>query len=110
MASTATTKSSKKNKRTRLRYFFVNGELHKKLHINRGKDLLTAWNYAKGQRVRMNYTDTLRLHETAFSMVQVAEMLNRKRLTLERAIINGDIPMPQFSYSLTGEKKKRITT
>jgi len=107
MASGTAKNTRKTNQRPRLRkYFFVNGELHQKLHVNRGKDLLTAWNYAKGQRVQLNYTDTLRLHQEAFKTVQVGQMLNRQRLALELAILRGDIHEPQYTYTLDEHRRK----
>jgi hypothetical protein len=103
----ATAKSNRPpRKRRRLNFFFVNDKLHKRLQVNRGKDMLTAWNYPDSKRVQLNYTDTLRHHEKAFTTVQVAEMLNRKRLSLELAILKGDIMMPQFSYALNEDRKK----
>jgi hypothetical protein len=102
-----TTGSNKqKSKRPRLTYFFVNDQLHKKLHINRAKDMLTAWNYPRGQRVKLNYTDTLRMHEKAFTTRQVAEMMNRQILAVELAITKGNIPAPQHSYGINEARNK----
>lgn len=88
-----------------LRYFYLNGLLHKKLHINRGADEITAWCYPTERRVTYPYQDTRRRLEPAFTTAQVATMLNRRRLTLERAILTGNINPPQFTYGLESRKK-----
>lgn len=92
-------KGTQARKRT-LKYFFLNGLLHKKLHINRGADELTAWCYPLGQRMTYSYTDVRRRHEPAFTTQEVGRMLNRGRLALERAMIAGDIERPQTTYGI----------
>jgi hypothetical protein len=92
------------NKRSRLRYFFLNGELHKKVRINRGADLLVAYNYTRHKQARYTYTDTLRHHERAFTTKEVAWMLNRERKVLNDAIQKSMIRMPAYSYSEAGNK------
>lgn len=42
----------------------------------------------------------------AFTTVEAAKMLNRGRETLERAILNGDIEAPQFTYGIDEKKNK----
>lgn len=98
----------------KLMYFFLDVSveggtvkplLHKSLNINRGTDTITTWCYPLEKRVAYTYSDTKVRREPAFSTVQVAEMLNRSRLTLERAILNGNIERPQFTYGLNEHKK-----
>lgn len=99
-------KDGPKVKRPRLKYFFINDKLHKKMYIDRYKDLLMAWNYADGKLVKYNYSDTLRLHEKSFSTLQVCEMLNRGRTAVELAIVRGHIDMPQFTYTIDENRNK----
>lgn len=87
-------------------YFFLNGNVHRKLHVNRGKDLLTAWNYPEGRRVQYNFTDALYTYQKAFYTQEVAKMLNRDRLALELAILNGKIDMPQYTYGIDENRNK----
>lgn len=102
-----TRNGSKKGKRgSALKYFYLNGDLHKRLHVQRGADILTAWNYPQRKRVGYSYTDVKRRAEKAFKTVEAAKMLNRTRLTLEIAILEGNIPAPQKTYSLTGIGKE----
>ena len=91
----------KKNKRPRLPiHFYINDQLHRKLHINRGRDLLITWNYPKGQRVHYTYTDVLKRFERTFSTAEVALMVNRKRLVIDIALRDGMIEKPYKSYSM----------
>jgi len=87
-----------------IRYFFLNQQLHKRLNSNRGKDLLTAWNYPERKKVSYSYTDVVRRHKKAFSTGEVANLLNRSVLTIERAIMRGDIARPQYTYRMGGTK------
>lgn len=100
-------KSTAKRRKSRiLNYFYLNGKLHKKLHINRGADVITAWCYPDKRRVAYTYSDTLRRMGKAFTTVEAGKMLNRSRVTLERAIINGDINAPQHTYGLNEHMNK----
>lgn len=101
MAEPEGSKNRRRNKRPILpTYFFLNGDLHRKLHINRGRDLLTAWNYPEGKRVTTSYTATIRRKQTAFTSTEVCKMVNRGRLTIELAMRHGMIERPQFTYGL----------
>lgn len=89
-----------------LRYFYLNEMLHKKLQINRGRDVIVAWCYPLNKRVAYTYSDVRRRKGLAFSTKETAAMMNRRPLALDRAIARGDIETPQFVYTLTPEKKK----
>jgi len=104
MASSKGNKNGAGAKRPRLTYFFLHGDLHRALEINRGKDRLVAWNYPKAKRSVYNYTDTLRFKEPAFKTKQVSEMLNRSRRGIEKAIIEQMVNRPQFVYTLDENK------
>lgn len=85
-------------------YFFLNEQLHRKLHINRGRDLLTAWNYPEGKKVLTSYSTTIHRHKKAFTTTEVCKMVNRGRLTLELAMKHGMIERPQHTYGLDENK------
>lgn len=105
MANTKRKKNGKGAKRPALRYFFINDELHKKLTINRGQDLLTAWNYARGKKVSYTYSDVVKRYERAWSTKEVSEMLNRIPVVLEKAFKNGMIERPQFTYGIDENRR-----
>jgi len=90
---------STKRKKT-LRYFFYNDELHKKLHINRAEDVITAWNYPQGRVMKYIYSDVRKRGEKAFSTPEVMKLVRRGRGTVLGAVDDGNIPRPQFTYGL----------
>ena len=100
MASDTRTRKNGRNKRKPLRYFYLNGLLHKKLHINVGADIITAWCYPTAKRVAYSYRDVKANMEPAFTTPQVGKMLNRGRLAIERAWVAGNIEYPQHTYGL----------
>ena len=106
MADATGERPSSRPKPKPVRYFYLNGNLHKKLHINRPADEITAWNYPEHKRVTYPYAMTRRRMEPAFNMTEVQKMLNRGRLAIERAILNGDLRYPQHTYGLDENRRK----
>jgi hypothetical protein len=100
VGSGSVTAKRKRPKTKPLRYFFYRGDLHKKIHINRGQNLITAWNYPKGTLEKYVYTDVRQNGEKAFSTEEVGELVNREVRTLKKAIKNGDVRKPQITYGL----------
>lgn len=100
------TKSERRKPRNRLRYFFLNDKLHRKLHIDRASDVITAWSYPDKKRVGYTYSDVLRRYARAITTTEVSQMINRKSETILEAVKNGDIESPQRAYSIeTGYPK-----
>lgn len=101
-------KSPRRKSRT-LNYFYLEvadhgNLLHKKLHINRAQDTITAWCYPLHKRVAYTYSDTLKRKGKAFSTVEVGKLINRSRVSIENAIIRGDLAPPQKTYGLNERK------
>lgn len=92
-------------KRPKLKYFFLNGELHRKLFVDRGRDTIQAWNYPQGKTMTYVYTDVLRRKERAFTTTEVCKLVNRSKVTVENALINDAIEKPQFTYGLNEQRK-----
>lgn len=90
-----------------LKYFYLDGDLHKVLSVNRAGDLAVCWNYPKDKRVGYIWSDLKRRHGKAFSMIQVGQMIGRNRVTIERDILNGRIKPPQRTYNLSSRLPKR---
>jgi len=88
-----------------LLYFYLNGNLHKKLQINRGKDTIMTWCYPLHKRVAYTYSEVRRKKEPAFSTKEVAAMMNRSSRALEFALNNGDVEPPQFMYALKDQER-----
>lgn len=97
-------KTSRRKPSRALNYFYLNGNLHKKLRINRAADEIITWCYPLGKRVTYTYSDVKRRKEPAFTTAEVSKMLNRKRQTIAVAIMEGNIRPPQATYGLNGEK------
>ena len=83
-----------------LRYLFLNDELHRVLQINRPKDEITLWSYPSKRRVGYTYSDVKRQMKPAFTVAEVGKILGRHKMTIFRAIKNGDIKTPQYTYGL----------
>jgi hypothetical protein len=99
------TKKRKNIKQTIL-YFYLNGDLHKALHVNRPDDVMIAWNFAEEKRVAYNYSDVLRNKQHAYSISEAAKLLNRHSDTIKRHLRSGEIKRPQQAHAL--EDKTRL--
>lgn len=116
MATQDGNQANARKKSKPLRYFYLDGQLekdgpviplaHKKLHIDRANDTITTWCYPLHKRVAYSYTDVKRRKKPAFTTEEVAKMLNRSRVRVEYAILDGFIPKPQHSYGLNQAKRK----
>lgn len=92
-------------KSSRLRYFYLNGDLHKVLSVTRAEDLVVCWNFPQGKRVGYVWSDVKRRHDRAFKMQEVSSMIGRHRTNIERDILAGNIKAPQRSYTLDGKRR-----
>ncbi len=90
----------KKPKMKPIRYFYYRGDLHKKMHINRGADVISAWNYPKGKLEKYSYTDVKKNGEKAFSTQEVATMMSRNYRTISNLLMSGEIRRPQKQYKI----------
>jgi len=89
---------------TRLRYFYLNGLLHKVLHRSRAEDLLIAWDYQQGKRVAYNLTDVNKNKQHAYPISQVTKIIGKHEDTIKMHLYKGNLKYPQRSYSLNGNK------
>lgn len=83
-----------------VRYFFLNGKVHKVLSSSRAKDLIIAWRYEDSKRVMYPYLEAKKSMENAYSIKQVGEMLNKHRVTIQDYILEGKILTPQKIYPI----------
>lgn len=94
-------------KRTKpLNYFFYRGNLCKKIQINRGNDVITAWNYPDGKLEQYVYSDVRKNGKMAFSTPQVQAMVGRSRNTVKNAVREGMINPPQATYGLDENRNR----
>jgi len=93
-----------RSKRQRVRkkfvYFFLNDKIHKVLTRSRAKDELVAWCYPDGKRVLYSLALVEKTMKNAYSTAEVAQILNRHKITIEDYIIDGKIKTPQIVYPI----------
>jgi hypothetical protein len=83
-----------------LRYFFLNDKIHKVLKASRSKDEMIAWCYPDKKRVMYSYSQVKKNMETAYTVVEVAYMLNKHRVTIQEYILNEKVATPQKIYPI----------
>ena len=81
-------------------YFFLNNKIHKVLRSSRAKDELVAWVYEDKKRVMYSYSQVEKNMESAYTMTQVASILNKHRVTIHDYILEGKVKTPQKIYSI----------
>jgi hypothetical protein len=88
----------------KLRYFYLNGNLHKVLRRSRAEDLLVAWNYQVGKRVAYSLTDVNKNKQHAYPISQVVKIIGKHEDTIKKHLYKGNLGFPQQAYSLNGNK------
>jgi hypothetical protein len=83
-----------------LRYFFLNDKIHKVLKSSRSKDEMIAWCYPDKKRMMYSYSQVKKNMETAYTVVDVARMLNKHRVTIQEYILNEKVSTPQKIYPI----------
>lgn len=91
----------KRNGNTKsLRYFFLNDKIHKVLKSSRSKDEMIAWCYPDKKRVMYSYSQVKKNMDTAYTVVEVASMLNKHRVTIQEYILDEKVSTPQKIYPI----------
>ena len=93
-------RDSRKRKAKKFSYFFLNSKIHKVLNYSRAKDELIAWCYPDKKRVLYSYSQVTKNMENAYSTKQVADLLNKHKVTIEDYILDGKIKYPQKVYPI----------
>jgi hypothetical protein len=91
-----------KRSRTRKKflYFFLNDKVHKVLKLSRAKDELIAWCYPDKKRMLYSYSQVEKNMGNAYSTKQVAQILNKHKVTIEDYILEGKIKAPSKIYPI----------
>ena len=98
-----TRKGSSKN----FRYFFLNEKVHKVLRASRAKDELVAWCYPDRKRVLYSYHQVDKNMGKAYTMTEVATLLNKHKITLEDYILEGKVRVPQKIYPISNPENTK---
>lgn len=94
-------------KTKKVRQFYLNGHLHKVVHVNRAKDLVTAYDFVDCKVKVYPWSDVKRKRQNAFTITQAAELIGRHRDRLIEYMSRGDIEYPQREHSLETGKPGR---
>ena len=93
-----------RKKRTGIRkkflYFFLNDKIHKVIKSSKAKDELVAWCYPDKKRVLYSYSEVNKYKQNAYTVKDVAELLNKHKITVEEYILSGKIKTPQRIYPI----------
>lgn len=87
--------------------FFLNGHLHRVLHVNRAKDLVTAYDYVERKKKVYIWSDVKRNKQNAFTITEAAELVDRHRDVVKDYIKDGKIDVPQQEHALHNEAPGR---
>ena len=99
-------KSNRRKTRKKFLYFFLNNEIHKVIRSSRSRDELVAWCYPEKRRVLYSYSLVEKNMQTAYSLTQVAKILNKHRVTIEDYILEGKIKPPSKIYPIGDPENK----
>jgi len=99
--------SKRNSKPKKLRYFFLDGKIHKVLKSSRSKDEIVAWCYPDHKRMMYSYSQVKKYMGTAYTILDAARMLNRHRVTIQDYIIAGKVSIPAKIYPI-GESKDSL--
>lgn len=92
--------SQKGSSKKRLKYFFLNDQLHKVLHVSRPHDQVWCWIYDDHKRVVYSWSYVKQYHKTAFTTIEVAKMVNRDRRSLATYHLSKGVRSPAKAYAL----------
>ena len=97
-------RKKRSNSATRLRYFYLNGKLHKVIKRSRAEDLLIAWDYLLEKRVAYNLGDVNKNKQHAYPISEVVKIIGKHEDTIKMHLYRGNIKTPQQAYSLNGNR------
>lgn len=91
----------KKIKKRKLKYFFLDQKLYKIIKIDRPKDLVYVWDYDEHRRRMFIWSDAQRRLQHAFTMTEVAKMMNRHRMRIDENLRQGNLRWPSRAYAIS---------
>jgi len=94
-----------KSRLPKLNYFYYNGQLHRKIHIDIPNDVVTAFNYEENKVKKYVYTAVRRNGRKAFTTRQVAKLLNRELSYMRNLLEQGVLRPPPRTYRQGGRVK-----
>jgi hypothetical protein len=92
----------------KIRQFYLNGHLHKVVHVNRAKDLVTTYDFVDQRMKVYPWSEVKRKKQNAFTITQAAELIGRHRDRIIEYMERGDIEEPQREHSLATGRPGRF--
>lgn len=82
-------------------YFFLDEKLYKKIRVVRNENLLVAWSFPEEKRMWLNYQQSLKRFQSAYTIKEVAELIQKKPEYLKKLVKNNLIDRGSgMSYSV----------
>lgn len=86
-------------------FFFLNGDLHKKLRTISSSNTLVAFNYEREERTHYNYQQAVRNFQHAYKTREVADLVGKKESYLKDMIKRKLISKPSgVSYAIASRR------
>lgn len=101
-------KESKGLVKKRWKYFYLDGKLHQLYAFNRGKDEAIAWSYPDRKKVIYSWSSVKKYGYPGFKAREVANILNRHKVSLSRYMMKGQVPIPQCTYRIPDGQESGI--
>lgn len=92
----------------KLKYFFLEGELHRVLAMSKHQNRIIAWNYPQEAKIHYFITHVKKHMQHAYKIKEVADLLCRDYYRLMSYICYGDLQRPQRTYTLDGRKSPGV--
>lgn len=90
--------------RKRKKRFFLNGNLHKTIHISKANNRLTAYDFVDRKIKVYPYSEVERNKQNAFSVAEASEMMNRHPDVFARELYAGNFGDIQREHSIQTKK------
>lgn len=91
----------------KIKMFYLNGALHKVIHVNRAKDTATTYDFTEHKFKVYSWSDIKRRKQNAFTITEAGRLIGRHRDRLVEYMERGDIEYPQREYNLESGKPGR---
>lgn len=86
-------------------FFFLDGELYKKIRIVRSENILVAYSFSQEKRMWFNYQQSLRNYQRAYKTKQVAELIEKSEAYINDLIKRNLIDRPSgVSYAIANRR------
>lgn len=86
-------------------FFFLNGNLHRRIRVIASDDSVVAWDYANETRKPYPRSEVRRLYKKAFTIPQAAKLINVSPARVRAVYKNQLCTPPQWTYDLANYRR-----